>query len=220
MLAAMSYTDDERRRIADAVRRARVEQELDKEPAARAAKVSSITWKRVEDAEGVRDASLGKVLSSLGLPDAGTLLTGRSSTSPSGHRRSWTIMAELSSRLAASLRGQAELYEWTQQRLPKSEHAEHDRIATAAAEPLLSTAADYSQSVLDATVDRDPEFASTAEFTRLSEAAARMRTTDAAEPSSDDVEAASAADLTRAERELSLESIGLQDADDRHKKRR
>ena len=63
----MSYTDAELQRIAASVRSARIKKQLDKEPAARAAKVSSITWKRVEDAEGVRDASLSKILSSIGL---------------------------------------------------------------------------------------------------------------------------------------------------------
>lgn len=63
----MPYTDAELQRIADSVRSARIKKQLDKEPAARAAKVSSITWKRVEDAEGVRDASLAKILSSIGL---------------------------------------------------------------------------------------------------------------------------------------------------------
>lgn len=76
MLAAMPYTDDERRKIADTVRRARMEQELDKEPAARAAKVNSITWKRVEDSDAVRDASLSKILRSLGLPSADEILAG------------------------------------------------------------------------------------------------------------------------------------------------
>lgn len=75
MLMLMSYTDEDRRRIAQKVRRARVEKNLDKEPAARAAKVNSITWKRVEDAESVRDVSLGKILRSLGLPDADAILT-------------------------------------------------------------------------------------------------------------------------------------------------
>ncbi len=63
----MPYTDAELQRIAASVRSARIKKQLDKEPAARAAKVSSITWKRVEDAEGVRDASLSKILSSIGL---------------------------------------------------------------------------------------------------------------------------------------------------------
>lgn len=70
----MSYTADERQRIADLVRRARITKGLDKEPAARAAGINSITWKRVEDAESVRDASLGKVLRSLGLPDGDAAL--------------------------------------------------------------------------------------------------------------------------------------------------
>jgi hypothetical protein len=74
MLGGMDYTEKERRGIAEAVRRARVAQGLDKEPAARAAKVNSITWKRVEDAEAVRDASLGKILASLGLPNAEALV--------------------------------------------------------------------------------------------------------------------------------------------------
>lgn len=74
MLTPMPYTDTERRKIADAVRKARIALELDKEPAARAAKVSSITWKRVEDADGVRDGSLSKILGSLGLPAADDVL--------------------------------------------------------------------------------------------------------------------------------------------------
>lgn len=76
MLSLMPYTDADRRRLADIVRRERIDKKLDKEPAARAAGVSSITWKRVEDAEGVRDASLSKILTSLGLTDADSLLAG------------------------------------------------------------------------------------------------------------------------------------------------
>lgn len=72
----MGYTEEERQKIGEVVRRARVGKGLDKEPAARAAKVNSITWKRVEDAESVRDASLGKILTSLGLPDAQEVLQG------------------------------------------------------------------------------------------------------------------------------------------------
>lgn len=75
-LSFMPYKDDDLRAIADAVRKARIAQKLDKEPAARAAKVSSITWKRVEDGESVRDASLSKILESLTLPDADVLLGG------------------------------------------------------------------------------------------------------------------------------------------------
>ncbi len=74
MLQAMAYTEEERRRIAETVKSARIARNLDKEPAARSAKINSITWKRVEDAESVRDASLGKILSSLGLPSADELL--------------------------------------------------------------------------------------------------------------------------------------------------
>lgn len=74
MILCMPYTDDELRTIASAVRRARIAQKLDKEPAARAADVSSITWKRVEDSESVRDASLGKILDSLGLESADHVL--------------------------------------------------------------------------------------------------------------------------------------------------
>ncbi|MFC6129805.1 hypothetical protein [Mycolicibacterium llatzerense] len=74
MLLAMAYTEEERRRIAEVVKSARITRNLDKEPAARSAKINSITWKRVEDAESVRDASLGKILSSLGLPSADELL--------------------------------------------------------------------------------------------------------------------------------------------------
>lgn len=67
MLMPMPYTKEQRQKLADTVRRTRLAKQLDKEPAARAAKVNSITWKRVEDAEGVRDASLSKILASLGL---------------------------------------------------------------------------------------------------------------------------------------------------------
>lgn len=76
MLTYMSYTNEERQVMAHRVRRGRVDRGLDKEPAARAAKVSSITWKRVEDAESVRDASLGKILKSLDLPDVDDILSG------------------------------------------------------------------------------------------------------------------------------------------------
>lgn len=78
----MSYTDDERQRIADAVRQRRIARGLDKEPAARIAKVSSITWKRVEDSEGVRDGSLGKILASLELPAADKILEGQGEDLP------------------------------------------------------------------------------------------------------------------------------------------
>lgn len=74
MILGMPYTDDERQRIAEKVRRARIDKKLDKEPAARVAEVSSITWKRIEDGESVRDASLGKVLDSLGLSPVHELL--------------------------------------------------------------------------------------------------------------------------------------------------
>ena len=75
MLLPMPYTEEERQQLASIVRTARLAAQLDKEPAARAAEVNSITWKRVEDAEGVRDASLGKILSSLGLPTADELIS-------------------------------------------------------------------------------------------------------------------------------------------------
>lgn len=72
----MAYTEEQRRRIAETVRRARIDSHLDKEPAARSAQVNSVTWKRVEDAERVRDASLAKILASLGLPAADVILVG------------------------------------------------------------------------------------------------------------------------------------------------
>lgn len=79
-LTRMAYTEDQRRVIAEAVRNKRITRGLDKEPAARAVDISSITWKRVEDGKGVRDASLAKVLSFLGLPNAEDLVSGRSAT--------------------------------------------------------------------------------------------------------------------------------------------
>lgn len=63
----MSYTDEQRRLIGEEVTRIRVLKGLGKEGASEAAGVSSITWKRVEDGEPVRDASLGRVLVSLEL---------------------------------------------------------------------------------------------------------------------------------------------------------
>lgn len=78
----MPYTDSQRRRIAAAVRTARIAAKLDKEPAARAAEVSSITWKRVEDAEDVRDASLSKILQSLHLSPEAVL--GKAARQPVG----------------------------------------------------------------------------------------------------------------------------------------
>jgi hypothetical protein len=76
MLTAMGYTDEERQKIADLVSRARLAKPLDKESAATAAGVNSITWKRVEDALSVRDATLSKILKSLDLPAAYEILRG------------------------------------------------------------------------------------------------------------------------------------------------
>jgi len=75
MLLHMPYVEEERRTIAGVVREARIARRLDKEPASRAAEVSSITWKRVEDGESVRDASLSKILASLDLPPAAEILS-------------------------------------------------------------------------------------------------------------------------------------------------
>jgi hypothetical protein len=63
----MTYTDEQRLRIGHEVARKRVSKGLGKEGASKAAAVSSITWKRVEDGKPARDASLGRVLSSLNL---------------------------------------------------------------------------------------------------------------------------------------------------------
>jgi len=51
------------------VSRTRRDQRLSKEAAARAAGISSITWKRVEDGLSVHDVNLRAVARSLGLPD-------------------------------------------------------------------------------------------------------------------------------------------------------
>lgn len=67
MLAHMSYTAEQRQRIGRVVHRRRIAAGLGKEEASEKAGVNSITWKRIEDAEPVRDGSLGKVLGSLGL---------------------------------------------------------------------------------------------------------------------------------------------------------
>lgn len=63
----------------------------------------------------------------------------------SAQSRTWAAMADMAQRLAASMRGQVHLYEWTRARLPESEHAEHERIAAAAVEPLMSTVTDYAE---------------------------------------------------------------------------
>lgn len=139
----VAYTGDQQRRIAEAVRRARIDKRLDKEPAARAARVSSITWKRVEDAEGVRDASLGKILSSLGLEVQDILAPDGSRQRTSPPPQMWSTVGELSSRLGASLRAQADLFEWTRARLNPDDYPEHNELSEAAAEPLLSVAADF-----------------------------------------------------------------------------
>lgn len=63
----MVYTEEQRQRIGRAVLQKRTRDGLTKEDAAERAGINSITWKRVEDGESVRDSSLGKVLSMLGL---------------------------------------------------------------------------------------------------------------------------------------------------------
>lgn len=66
----MLYNADQRQRIGHAVGRKRIAAGLSKEEASERARINSITWKRIEDGESVRDASLGKVLGTLGLdPD-------------------------------------------------------------------------------------------------------------------------------------------------------
>jgi len=59
--------DNERKEIGARVLTARRAAGMDKEPAAREARVSSITWTRVEEGEAVRDTSLAKVLRVVGL---------------------------------------------------------------------------------------------------------------------------------------------------------
>ena len=61
--------EKERKELGARVLDARLAAGLDKEPAARAANVSSITWTRVEEGEPVRDTSLAKVLRVIGRLD-------------------------------------------------------------------------------------------------------------------------------------------------------
>lgn len=67
MIRRMPYTDEQRRQIGRAVSRKRMDAGLDKEDVSGRAKMSSITWKRVEDGDPVRDSSLGKVLRVIGV---------------------------------------------------------------------------------------------------------------------------------------------------------
>ena len=69
---------DERREIGARVLTARRAAGMDKEPAAREAHVSSITWTHVEEGKPVRDTSLAKVLRVVGLgvqPEAAVPVT-------------------------------------------------------------------------------------------------------------------------------------------------
>lgn len=63
-----NYDTDELARIGSAVEQARLDRGWGKEEAARAADISSITWKRVEDGLGVRAAKLRAVEIVLGWP--------------------------------------------------------------------------------------------------------------------------------------------------------
>jgi transcriptional regulator with XRE-family HTH domain len=58
-------------RLGQRVERARLSHGWSKEQAAREARISSITWKRVEDGLGVQDVKRAKVLEVLGLDDRG-----------------------------------------------------------------------------------------------------------------------------------------------------
>jgi hypothetical protein len=78
----MAYSEHKRRQIADAVRRKRVADGLGKEEAASRAKISSITWKRVEDGEKVRDVSLGKMISSMGFASIDELVASNPGRTP------------------------------------------------------------------------------------------------------------------------------------------
>lgn len=62
----MQYTDDERQRIGRAVEARRVDLGWGKEEAARRAKISSITWKKVEDGLPVQATKLRRIESTLG----------------------------------------------------------------------------------------------------------------------------------------------------------
>jgi transcriptional regulator with XRE-family HTH domain len=58
-------------RLGQRVERARLAHGWSKEQAAREARISSITWKRVEDGLGVQDVKRARVLEVLGLDDRG-----------------------------------------------------------------------------------------------------------------------------------------------------
>ena len=58
-------------RLGSRVERARLARGWSKEQAAREARISSITWKRVEDGLGVQDVKRARVLEVLGLDDRG-----------------------------------------------------------------------------------------------------------------------------------------------------
>jgi hypothetical protein len=60
------YTDEQRQRVAKAVEQARLDRGWAKEEAARHAKISSITWKRVEDGLRVQTTKLRAVEVALG----------------------------------------------------------------------------------------------------------------------------------------------------------
>ena len=59
------------KRLGQRVERARLSHGWSKEQAAREARISSITWKRVEDGLGVQDVKRAQVLDVLGLDDRG-----------------------------------------------------------------------------------------------------------------------------------------------------
>ena len=65
-------------RLGHRVERARLGKGWSKEQAAREARISSITWKRVEDGLGVQDVKRAKVLEVLGLDDRGEPVGGSS----------------------------------------------------------------------------------------------------------------------------------------------
>jgi transcriptional regulator with XRE-family HTH domain len=64
-------TEEERRALGNRVEEARKARGWGKEKASRAAGVSSITWKRVEDGKEVRDTSLAAILRAVGLSESG-----------------------------------------------------------------------------------------------------------------------------------------------------
>ena len=63
-------------RLGRRVARARLARGWSKEQAAREARISSITWKRVEDGLGVQDVKRARVLEVLGLDDRGERVGG------------------------------------------------------------------------------------------------------------------------------------------------